>query len=287
MSARAHTPALARARTRARASTSARATSKGPSRDLRTVRAGPETATPTRKQTFLDDFAISLFAAALARETRTDVGGDFNGVREACLDLVRTSTSARETRARAMRILKTLAPRWAFGAFAAILRLFPDWFKARHAAAVTPVLMGWLVGDAEVNDGGEGVTYEDGEKAPTSAWAALDPNGERAPAGYKQGVLLKRCRVLEETGCAAVCANVCKHPTQKFFTEDIGLAMTMTPNYETYECQFTYGAKPKEVGEDEAFKTPCFRQCTASTTMKDAQCGNCLDPDEAPESGTY
>lgn len=36
-----------------------------------------------------------------------------------------------------------------------------------------------------------------------------------------------RCRYLEETGCASVCINSCKLPTQRFFAEDMGLPLTM------------------------------------------------------------
>lgn len=250
------------------------------SRDLSVAPAGPSTPKPPLELSALDALALKLFARALARELESDVDGTIDGVRDACLRLVRESGSATRTRARASRILRSLAPEWAFGAFAAALRMFPGWFAARHAAAVTPALMYWLVGEAEVNDGGEGLTYDGGGTAPTNAFAAVF-GGETASAGYKQGVLLKRCRVLEETGCAAVCANVCKHPTQKFFTEEIGLPMTMTPNYETFECQFTYGATPPPASVDAAFKTPCFRQCGVSATLADAQCGNCLSPEEA------
>jgi hypothetical protein len=65
----------------------------------------------------------------------------------------------------------------------------------------------------------------------------------------RQGVLVERCRVLEETGCASVCLNVCKMPTQSFFTDEIGLPLTMVPNYETFECQFVFGATPKVAAE--------------------------------------
>ena len=47
--------------------------------------------------------------------------------------------------------------------------------------------------------------------------------------------------MLEEGGCASVCLNVCKLPTQKFFNE-LGLAVTLEPNYETFEvgqCSLT------------------------------------------------
>jgi len=192
------------------------------------------------------------------RKARGDDGDDFADVRDACLRLVRESSGARETRAKGLMIIRNCAPPGFAGAFGGFLRLFPKWFAARHAAAVTPMLLPWLVGEAEVND------------AP------------KVRAGYKQGVLLKRCRVLEETGCAAVCANVCKHPTQKFFTEEIGLPVTLTPNYETFECQFTYGATPPSVEADPAFASPCFRQCGVSETLRDAECGNALESDESP-----
>jgi hypothetical protein len=84
-------------------------------------------------------------------------------------------------------------------------------------------------------------------------------NGESP--GYRQGVLLERCRVLEEGGCASVCLNVCKLPTQQFFNEVVGLPVTLEPNYETFECRFVYGKTPPPPELDKAFNTPCFSQC--------------------------
>ena len=82
-----------------------------------------------------------------------------------------------------------------------------------------------------------------------------------ADSGYQQGVLLERCRVLEESGCASVCLNVCKLPTQAFFNETVGLAVTLVPDYETFECRFVYGKTPPSPEQDDAFNTPCFSQC--------------------------
>ena len=76
---------------------------------------------------------------------------------------------------------------------------------------------------------------------------------------------------MEETGCASVCLNSCKVPTQDFFEEDMGLPLTMTPNYEDFSCQFSFGLKPKLQAEDDAFKTPCFAQCP-SKRKHSAQC---------------
>ena len=291
--------ARARVRRRARAevrrrtsrtSSAASSSDRGPEttpRDLRRERAGPSTPKPVYETSFVDRAFLRAFASIMEREltpgrnAREDDGDDFAGVRDACLRLVRESSGARETRAKGLMIIRNCAPPGFAGAFGGFLRLFPKWFAARHAAAVTPMLLPWLVGEAEVNDAPEDVALDVSDDVSTSVFAAMI-GAPKVRAGYKQGVLLKRCRVLEETGCAAVCANVCKHPTQKFFTEEIGLPVTLTPNYETFECQFTYGATPPSVEADPAFASPCFRQCGVSETLRDAECGNALESDESP-----
>ena len=45
------------------------------------------------------------------------------------------------------------------------------------------------------------------------------------------------CRYLAESGCTAMCVNLCKAPTQQFFTEQLGMPLTMTPDFETYSCE--------------------------------------------------
>ena len=83
-----------------------------------------------------------------------------------------------------------------------------------------------------------------------------------------QGLLVKRCRFLEESGCASVCVNSCKIPTQNFFIEDMGLPLTMTPDYDTYECQFSFGVMPSEQSELDAKNTPCLARCPSSGGMR-------------------
>jgi hypothetical protein len=65
----------------------------------------------------------------------------------------------------------------------------------------------WLMGECEVND----CTVDGGL------------------TGKNQGLLVKRCRFLEESGCASVCVNSCKIPTQNFFLNDMGLPLTVCP----------------------------------------------------------
>lgn len=86
--------------------------------------------------------------------------------------------------------------------------------------------------------------------------------------GRSQGLLVKRCRFLEESGCASVCVNSCKIPTQNFFMQDMGLPLTMTPDYETFECQFSFGLTPTDQGELDAKDTPCLSRCPSSGGMR-------------------
>lgn len=37
--------------------------------------------------------------------------------------------------------------------------------------------------------------------------------------------------------------------------------LTMTPNYEDYSCQFSFGQAPLPQAEDDVFSIPCFQDC--------------------------
>lgn len=39
-----------------------------------------------------------------------------------------------------------------------------------------------------------------------------------------------RFRYLENSGCVGMCVNMCKIPTQNFFTNEFGLPLTMNPS---------------------------------------------------------
>jgi hypothetical protein len=105
----------------------------------------------------------------------------------------------------------------------------------------------WLMGECEIND-----IIADGR--------------EPGPA---QGLLVKRCRFLEEAGCASVCVNSCKIPTQNFFLQEMGLPLTMEPNYETFECQFSFGKTPTPETELDAVGTPCLMRCPTAGALRE------------------
>ncbi|PSC68169.1 beta-carotene isomerase chloroplastic-like [Micractinium conductrix] len=121
-------------------------------------------------------------------------------------------------------------------------RLFPySRWGAELNVRITPAFFAWLVGpmeaaEAEV-DGG------------ATQWSA---------------VKIKRCRYLAESGCAAMCANLCKYPTQAFFTEQLGMPLTMTPNFDDYSCEMVFGKRPPSPDEDPVASQPCLAACATA-----------------------
>eukprot|EP00803_Ostreobium_quekettii_P006358 evm.model.scf_70EXC.3 EVM.evm.TU.scf_70EXC.3 scf_70EXC:52044-56663(-) len=162
---------------------------------------------------------------------------------DAIIDLTRKLNAKypepRDTQLATVKLLGRLFPSWLPGAFAAILSKNIPKASCRLNAWFTAFFCQWLMGPSEVND--------------------VDVDGGQV--GVKQGVKIERCRYLEETGCAAICINSCKIPTQEFFAKNMGLPLTMTPDYNDFSCQFSYGLTPGPESEDEALSTPCFQQC--------------------------
>jgi Beta-carotene isomerase D27-like, C-terminal len=56
-------------------------------------------------------------------------------------------------------------------------------------------------------------------------------------------------------------ADIVEHVEQTFFTEQLGMPLTMEPDFETYECTMSFGKRPPPVSEDEAARQPCLAGC--------------------------
>ncbi|XP_020691524.1 beta-carotene isomerase D27, chloroplastic-like isoform X1 [Dendrobium catenatum] len=121
------------------------------------------------------------------------------------------------------------------GAPAQFRKLFPPTkWAAEFNAALTVPFFHWLVGPSEVIE-----VEVDGMK-------------------QRSGVHIKKCRYLENSGCVGMCVNMCKIPTQDFFTNEFGLPLTMNPNFEDMSCDMLYGQTPPPFEEDPVSKQPCF-----------------------------
>jgi len=172
---------------------------------------------------------------------------DFAGLMALAAAMNARYSDRREVQKIAQDILIALFPSWLPGQYSVLFsRPFPE-FSCRMNAWATRMGGTWLMGECEIND------------------VEIDGGG----IGKDHGVLVKRCRFLEESGCASVCVNSCKIPTQNFFIENMGLPLTMTPDYETGECQFAFGRTPTDEEESEARNTPCLSRCPSSGGMRE------------------
>lgn len=216
---------------------------------------------------FWDGVFLSLFRKALAENAGFDSDRPgYDGVIDIACQMNK-KYGRDEVQHRALQVLVTLFPSWMPPAYSALFsRPFPE-FSSRMNAWATLVAGTWLMGECELND----------VEIPV-----LEPsvNGGAAEStiriGKNQGLLVKRCRFLEEAGCASVCVHSCKIPTQTFFLENMGLPLLMEPNYETFECQFSFGLVPTIETERKAMSTPCLARCTSS------QASNRLPPRAPP-----
>nr|CAD1840606.1 unnamed protein product [Ananas comosus var. bracteatus] len=87
----------------------------------------------------------------------------------------------------------------AAGAPAQFRKLFPRRDGRRIQCCIDCPFFHWLVGPSEVVE--------------------VEVNGVK----QRSGVHIKKCRYLENSGCVGMCVNMCKIPTQDFFTNEFGL----------------------------------------------------------------
>lgn len=204
----------------------------------------------------IDDVFLSMFRTKLAEQVGVDSDKEKTDY-EGLMDLVKAMNARFSDRAeiqrRSQKTLSLLFPSWMPPSYSVLFsKPFPA-FSSRMNAWATMVAGTWLMGECEVND------------------VEIDNEGT---IGVGQGLLVKRCRFLEESQCASHCVNSCKIPTQNFFLEEMGLPLTMTPDYETYECQFTFGLAPDEASELEAKNTPCLSRCPSAGGLREKHNGN-------------
>ncbi|CAM9285812.1 unnamed protein product [Choristocarpus tenellus] len=261
-------------------------------------RAGPPNEPPVYEDTrLLDRTLLGFFRAKLAEE----IGGDtfsegYDGLMEMIRALNEKYPTKRATQEASRRVLKSLFPSWLPGQFAVMFsQPFPE-FSSKLNAWVTLVASQWLMGVSEVNDvevrlkrvadfGHSSLGTQHAKcfgnlynwnrpilfQLPLALVSCnmhsclmIDGGG----IGVRQGLLVERCRFLEASECASVCMNTCKVPTEEFFMKDMGLPLEMTPNYEDFSCQFSFGKTPLPRENDEAFEVTCFEQCPSKGALR-------------------
>lgn len=115
------------------------------------------------------------------------------------------------------------------------------WFYAPWLTSiVTPTFFGFLVGPSKPN---------------------------RRSDGQRGGLIVEKCKFLQESGCKGLCLHQCKIPAQEFFKEELGLDLTVKPNFVTQECQWSFGEVPVSVEEDTSFPKGCLVGCESRKVM--------------------
>ena len=87
-------------------------------------------------------------------------------------------------------------------------------------------------------------------------------------------VHIKKCRYLEQSSCVGLCVNMCKVPTQTFFTEKFGIPLTMTPNFEDLSCDMAFGQLAPPLEQEAVYSQPCFATECATAVPKAPTCPN-------------
>ncbi|CAG9467539.1 unnamed protein product [Pedinophyceae sp. YPF-701] len=158
--------------------------------------------------------------------------------------------TARDVVVRAKRVFAGMLPGLGIGWVIPFWRVAvkpyaPDWFQRWAFFLVFRTLFPWLMGPME------GTQHVEVEVLGVKL---------RLP----QAVKAERCRFIETAGCASVCVNSCKAPSQEWLMEDFGMPMHIRPNYDDFSCEWRFGVEPPPLEEDEAVLVPCFSQCTSA-----------------------
>eukprot|EP00630_Chrysocystis_fragilis_P006866 CAMPEP_0197395486 /NCGR_PEP_ID=MMETSP1165-20131217/7108_1 /TAXON_ID=284809 /ORGANISM="Chrysocystis fragilis, Strain CCMP3189" /LENGTH=318 /DNA_ID=CAMNT_0042921249 /DNA_START=13 /DNA_END=966 /DNA_ORIENTATION=+ len=90
----------------------------------------------------------------------------------------------------------------------------PPFYAAFLTAVVAPLVFSYLVGPATIN---------------------------RRADGALGGIVVTRCKFLQESGCKGLCLHQCKLPAQQLFNDDLKLPLYVKPNFDTLECQWSWG----------------------------------------------
>ncbi len=190
---------------------------------------------------YYDNWIDRLFIWLFSRKISQALGaGNTVGGYGGFVDLsqqVMQERNALEQQALIAQVLQSLVPApvlWAIRTFFTPTQLVCElnaWFATQ--------LFIWLVGPCDV------------------AVAEVElPDG--TVRSQSSAVQIKKCRYLVESGCVGTCVNLCKVPTQTFFTEKFGIPLTMTPNFEDFSCKMVFGqiSSPRET--DEIYRQPCL-----------------------------
>ncbi len=189
------------------------------------------------KDNWIDRLFIALFSRKMAKALGTKVRLEgYDGFVDLSKQIMR-GRNPQQQQELVERVLKSLIP----SPVVFLIRTFfpPSKWVCESNAIFATILFEWLVGKSEVRE-----------------VEIVGDSGEIRR--QRSGVYIHKCRYLEASGCVAMCINMCKLPTQKFFTDYLGIPLTMTPNFEDFSCEMVFGKFPPPFATEAAFHQPCL-----------------------------
>lgn len=193
---------------------------------------------------FFEHILFQRFSKAVSLEINNgrNVPSSYSLLIQEINRLTFTSSSSQVVNDRSKRMLVNLFPPGLLPAYKLLFGPLSE-FSGIMNTWVTHWTTTWLMGPSKVE------SYQDVETSEIKR---------------SQRLLVEKCRFLEESGCIKVCLHACKIPTQRFFYEEMGLPVTLTPNLTDYSCRFDFNRTPVKLEDDPSLTHPCFRNCTSS-----------------------
>lgn len=218
----------------------------------------PHNSVPPHQDNLLDRLFIWLFARKMANAIDTDIPtGGYRGFVELS-ERIMQGRDGEQQQVVVARVLQSLVPApvlWLIRTLFAPTKLvcvLNAWFAAQ--------MFEWLVGPCEVE-------------------AAEVADGKGGMRSQSSAVQIQECRYLKESQCVGMCVNMCKLPTQTFFTEKFGIPLTMTPNFEDLSCKMVFGQRPPALQLDDAASEPCLKECSTGDRTE-SPCPKLTEPPE-------
>ncbi len=215
---------------------------------MHTAEASPESLQKVHRDNLLDRLFIWLFSRKMANAIGLKTNSStYTGFVDLSKQIMQGRT-AKEQQAVVAKVLQSLVPApvlWVIRSVFSPTRLvcvLNAWFAAQ--------MFEWLVGPCEVAEA---------EVEGTDGEVRSQPSA----------VHIEKCRYLEDSQCVGMCVNMCKLPTQTFFTEKFGIPLTMTPNFEDFSCEMVFGQVPLPAEADEVMRRPCLSECPTGQPSAD------------------
>jgi len=211
----------------------------------------PKVSPSIAKEVYNDNLIDRLFIWIFSRKMAQTIGSEttikgYDGFVDLSKKIMQ-GRNAEEQQLIVAQVLQSLVPAaalWGVRTFFAPTKLvcvLNAWFAAH--------LFEWLVGPCEIAEAE--INLADGTlRSQLSA------------------VNIKKCRYLVDSGCVGMCVNMCKVPTQQFFTEKFGIPLTMTPNFEDLSCKMIFGQVPLSAEEDPDHHQPCLTHQCPTASLK-------------------